>query len=117
MLHGVLLHRLLTTVDPKVMLKLVCFLLQEVEQMLCLVPELCFLTGLTDEMRSDFHVMKDISMYTRITPNQRQAAIKKFVRNIQGKKKGISSIRTLSSLLSVVKFRMLLRDSRCQCNI
>jgi aubergine-like protein len=55
----------------------------EVERLVCLVPELCFLTGLTDEMRSDFHVMRDISMYTRITPNQRQAAVKKFVGNIQ----------------------------------
>ncbi|XP_069699949.1 piwi-like protein Ago3 isoform X2 [Periplaneta americana] len=54
----------------------------DVEQMVCLVPELCHLTGLTDEMRSDFRVMKDISMYTRITPNQRQAALKKFIRNI-----------------------------------
>jgi aubergine-like protein len=103
------------TVDPKLMMKLVCFSLQEEEQMVCLVPELCYLTGLTDEMRSDFHVMKDISMYTRITPNQRQAAVKKFVRNIQGKKKGMSSIHTLSSLLFVVKFIMLLRDSHCQC--
>jgi len=85
--------------------------------MVCLVPELCYLTGLTDEMRSDFHVMKDISMYTRITPNQRQGAIKKFVRNIQGKKKGVSSICMLSSPLSVVKFRMLLADSHCQCYI
>jgi aubergine-like protein len=85
--------------------------------MVCLVPELCYLTGLTDEMRSDFHVMKDISMYTRVTPNQRQAAVKKFVRNIQGKKKGMSGIRTLSSLPSVAKFVTPLRDSQCQCNV
>jgi hypothetical protein len=83
----------------------------------CLVPELCYLTGLTDAMRSDFQVMKDISMYTRITPNQRQGAIKKFIRNIQGKKKGMLRSNTLLSLLSVVKFRMLLRDSLCQCNM
>jgi hypothetical protein len=59
-------------------------LVQEVEQMVCLVPELCFLTGLTDEMKNDFRVMKSIAMYTRITPNQRQAALKKFISNIQG---------------------------------
>jgi hypothetical protein len=99
------------------MMKLVCFWLQEVERIVCLVPELCYLTGLTDEMRSDFHVMRDISMYTRITPNQRQAAIKKFVRNVQGKKKGALSIRTLLSPLSVVKFGMLLRASHCQCYV
>jgi aubergine-like protein len=52
--------------------------------MVCLVPELCYLTGLTDEMKNDFRVMKNIAMYTRITPNQRQAALKKFLSNIQG---------------------------------
>jgi hypothetical protein len=71
-------------------------LLQDTERMVCLVPELCYLTGLTDAMRNDFQVMKDISMYTRITPNQRQAAIKKFITNIQGKKKGMLSSHTLS---------------------
>lgn len=55
----------------------------EVEYMVCLVPELCYLTGLTDEMKNDFRVMKNIAMYTRITPNQRQAALKKFISNIQ----------------------------------
>jgi aubergine-like protein len=58
--------------------------LQEVEHMVCLVPELCYLTGLTDEMKNDFRVMKNIAMYTRITPNQRQAALKKFISNIEG---------------------------------
>lgn len=58
--------------------------LQELEQLVCLVPELCFLTGLTDDMKNDFHVMKEIAMYTRITPNQRQVALKKFMKNIQG---------------------------------
>ncbi|KDR12118.1 piwi-like protein Ago3 [Zootermopsis nevadensis] len=55
----------------------------ELEQLVCLVPELCFLTGLTDDMKNDFHVMKEIAMYTRITPNQRQVALKKFMKNIQ----------------------------------
>jgi hypothetical protein len=35
-------------------------------------------------MKNDFRVMKNIAMYTRITPNQRQAALKKFISNIQG---------------------------------
>ncbi|XP_067134684.1 piwi-like protein Ago3 isoform X2 [Centruroides vittatus] len=49
---------------------------------LCLIPELSYLTGLTDTMRSDFKVMKDIASHTRITPNQRHLAIKRFVENI-----------------------------------
>lgn len=42
----------------------------EVNQ-LCFIPEFCHLTGLTDTMRNDFKVMKDIATYTRVTPNQR----------------------------------------------
>ncbi|KAJ9591964.1 hypothetical protein L9F63_001476, partial [Diploptera punctata] len=56
---------------------------EPVEQMICLIPSLCYMTGLRDEMRSDFRVMKDIAHYTRITPNQRQYALKKFINNIQ----------------------------------
>ncbi|XP_052899099.1 protein argonaute-3 [Anopheles moucheti] len=49
---------------------------------LCLVPELCYLTGLTDEMRKDYKVMRDIATYTRITPNQRMLAMQKFCENV-----------------------------------
>ena len=31
---------------------------QEPEQVICLVPELCSMTGLTDKARNDFRVMK-----------------------------------------------------------
>ncbi|KOB79272.1 Argonaute Ast1 variant [Operophtera brumata] len=41
-----------------------------------LVPELCQLTGLTDEQRNDFRLMKDVATFTRISPNQRHAAFK-----------------------------------------
>ncbi|XP_049278639.1 protein argonaute-3 [Anopheles funestus] len=49
---------------------------------LCLVPELCYLTGLTDEMRKDYKVMRDIATYTRITPSQRVLAMQKFCENV-----------------------------------
>lgn len=48
-----------------------------------LVPELCYLTGLTDEMRSDFKVMKDVATYTRVSPNQRQFALNTFIDSIR----------------------------------
>lgn len=44
----------------------------------CLIPELCYLTGLTDQMRSDFRLMRDIASITRVTPNQRMAALRKY---------------------------------------
>ena len=55
---------------------------QEVTKLICLVPELTFMTGLTDTMKADFCVNKDVAMYTRVTPNQRQLALRKFVKNV-----------------------------------
>jgi len=36
-----------------------------------LVPELCFMTGLTDEQRSDFRLTSSLSQWTRMEPNKR----------------------------------------------
>jgi aubergine len=40
-------------------------------QMVYLVPELCRMTGLTDDMRSNFQLMKAIADHTRSSPSQR----------------------------------------------
>lgn len=48
-----------------------------------LIPELCFLTGLTDKLRNDFVVMRDIAAHTRVTPNQRLHALKIFSQNVE----------------------------------
>uniref|UniRef100_A0A8C7T025 Piwi like RNA-mediated silencing 1 n=1 Tax=Oncorhynchus mykiss TaxID=8022 RepID=A0A8C7T025_ONCMY len=40
-----------------------------------LVPEFCYLTGLTDKMRADFNIMKDLSTHTRLTPEQREGRL------------------------------------------
>ncbi|CAL1300079.1 unnamed protein product [Larinioides sclopetarius] len=55
----------------------------EEPQLICLIPELCFMTGLTDAMRNDFKVMKDIAVYTRVQPENRQLALQKFVDNVK----------------------------------
>ncbi|KAG9354828.1 hypothetical protein JZ751_001541 [Albula glossodonta] len=47
-----------------------------------LVPELCYFTGLTDRMRSDFNIMKDLSSHTRLTPEQREGRLNRFINNI-----------------------------------
>ncbi|XP_069825609.1 piwi-like protein 1 [Dendropsophus ebraccatus] len=44
-----------------------------------LIPELCNLTGLTDRMRSDFNVMKDLAVHTRLPPDQRERQVAKFL--------------------------------------
>ncbi len=33
---------------------------QEVQKLICLVPELCMMTGMTDSMRADFRIMKEV---------------------------------------------------------
>lgn len=48
-----------------------------------LVPEICHMTGLTEKMKNDVKVMKEISAYTRITPYQRNYAFNRFLRNIK----------------------------------
>jgi hypothetical protein len=36
-----------------------------------LVPELCYITGMSDAMKNDFRVMKDIAEHTRLVPKLR----------------------------------------------
>ncbi|RWS20791.1 piwi-like protein 2, partial [Leptotrombidium deliense] len=50
--------------------------------MICLVPELSFMTGLTDDIRSDFRVMRDLAQHTRIKPAVRNQKLIEFVRNV-----------------------------------
>ncbi|KAH8411141.1 hypothetical protein KR222_004826 [Zaprionus bogoriensis] len=47
-----------------------------------LIPELCFLTGLQDEIRSDKKLMREISSFTRVSPNQRMVALNNLFNNI-----------------------------------
>lgn len=54
----------------------------EENKLICLIPEFCYMTGLTDEMRADFKVMKDVAVHTRVTPEKRQYALQKFIENI-----------------------------------
>ena len=41
-----------------------------------------FLTGLTDSMRADFKIMKEVSNYTRVSPTNRKAAMANFVSRV-----------------------------------
>ncbi|CAG00907.1 unnamed protein product, partial [Tetraodon nigroviridis] len=36
-------------------------------------------TGLTNEMRSDFNIMKELSRHTRLTPEQREQHLHRFM--------------------------------------
>jgi aubergine-like protein len=48
-----------------------------------LIPELCTRTGLSEEARSDFKIMKDVGTYTRQAPPQRIETLSTFIEKIQ----------------------------------
>uniref|UniRef100_A0A2K6NHL9 Piwi like RNA-mediated silencing 4 n=1 Tax=Rhinopithecus roxellana TaxID=61622 RepID=A0A2K6NHL9_RHIRO len=48
-----------------------------------LIPELCFLTGLTDQATSNFQLMKAVAEKTRLPPSGRQQRLARLVDNIQ----------------------------------
>ena len=52
------------------------------QEMVCLVPELCVITGLTDEMRKDFRVMKELAVHTRLAPPERHVSLGTFIESI-----------------------------------
>lgn len=47
-----------------------------------LVPELCKMTGLTDEMRGDFNMMKELATYMKMGPDKRVQSLLKFNRDL-----------------------------------
>ncbi|KAK4314293.1 hypothetical protein Pmani_014444 [Petrolisthes manimaculis] len=52
-----------------------------------LVPELCKMTGLTEEMRGDFNMMKDLATYMRVGPDKRVQSLLKFNRDLASNEK------------------------------
>ncbi len=54
----------------------------ETEKLICLVPELCMMTGMTEQMRADFKIMTEVAKFTRVTPEGRCHAMKNFVARI-----------------------------------
>jgi aubergine-like protein len=48
-----------------------------------LVPELCNMTGLTDDQRADFNLMKAMGEYTRQDPEKRTRALKQFATRLE----------------------------------
>lgn len=56
---------------------------EAVETVINLVPELCLMTGLTDAMRADFKVMKEVGNFTRVGPQPRQDKLLTFIKRVR----------------------------------
>ncbi|XP_072051349.1 piwi-like protein 1 [Amphiura filiformis] len=52
-------------------------------EVICLIPELACTTGLSDDMRADFRVMKDLATHTRITPEKRHQVMLQYLDSIR----------------------------------
>ncbi|XP_054448603.1 piwi-like protein 4 [Pteronotus mesoamericanus] len=55
-------------------------------RMVHLIPELCFLTGLTSQATSDFQLMKAVAEETRLSPTGRQQRLARLADDIQRNK-------------------------------
>uniref|UniRef100_A0A1I8IBU2 PIWI-like protein 3 n=2 Tax=Macrostomum lignano TaxID=282301 RepID=A0A1I8IBU2_9PLAT len=55
------------------------------QRQICLVPELCYVTGLTDAMRRDFRLMRDLAKFTKLSPDRRLMELRKFVQTINNR--------------------------------
>ncbi|KAH3863467.1 hypothetical protein DPMN_026456, partial [Dreissena polymorpha] len=51
-------------------------------EVICLIPELCYMSGLNDALRQDFRVMKDLAAHTRVTPEQRRLTMMQFLEHV-----------------------------------
>ena len=49
-----------------------------------LIPQLCYLTGLSDQLRADFRVMQDLAVHTRIGPVGRVERLEGFINELSG---------------------------------
>jgi aubergine len=49
------------------------------EEIIYLIPELCCMTGFTEEVKSNFTIMRDISAYTIVPPASRRASLLSFI--------------------------------------
>eukprot|EP00731_Ephydatia_muelleri_P025692 Em0017g775a len=72
---------------------------KEVDEMVCLVPELCSMTGLTEAARSDFKVMKDLAVHTRVPPEKRAESFRKFIQRLNTTKEASELLQSWGLIL------------------
>lgn len=51
-------------------------------EMICLIPEVCFLTGMSEEIRNDIRIKKDLSAHTQLNPRQKNEQLSALIKNI-----------------------------------
>ena len=70
--------------------------------LICLIPELCFLTGLDDRLRSNFTTMRELAKHTKVAPMQREQALRRYIESVNSKFRFnafITALKIVSSML------------------
>ncbi|XP_046444818.1 piwi-like protein Ago3 [Daphnia pulex] len=58
--------------------------------LVCLVPELCFLTGLDDRLRSNFTIMRSLATHTKVAPMARVKALTDYIQSVNNNERAKS---------------------------
>ncbi|XP_060846985.1 piwi-like protein Siwi [Rhopalosiphum padi] len=80
-----------------------------------LVPELCIMTGITDAMRNNFTLMKDMAIHTRVNPKERMDRLTNFANRLLSTPDSVTELKrwnlTLSNKLVELTGRTLQPES------
>lgn len=67
------------------------------DQAVILVPELCRATGMTDKMRANFKMMKDLAVHTQMEPNKRIERLLDFTKRIHNSAESVATLKSFST--------------------
>lgn len=62
-------------------------------ELLYLLPELCNMTGLTDDQRANFGLMKDMGVHTRVDPTKKGNEVMGLRRRMDGNEKVVERLK------------------------
>ncbi|XP_001949497.1 piwi-like protein Siwi [Acyrthosiphon pisum] len=83
----------------------------EEDTLIYLVPELCLMTGITDAMRNNFTLMKDMAIHTRVNPKERMERLTNFANRLLKTPDSVNELKrwnlTLSNKLVELTGRIL----------
>ncbi|XP_022160802.1 piwi-like protein Siwi isoform X2 [Myzus persicae] len=83
-------------------------------ELVYLIPELCTMTGITENMRKNFNLMKDLAVYTRVGPSKKISQYNNFINRILTTPKSAESLTqwnlTLSNNLVTIPGRVLAQE-------
>lgn len=63
-------------------------------ELVYLVPEFCQMTGLTDEQRSNFHLMSAMATHTRVAPDKRIQKLVEFARKLNSNQEIMTTLKS-----------------------